>query len=342
MAEYQHVQKLGSGSFGEVWLCHDAALAVPRAVKFIPAANVADPNDFYAEARLLEQLQHENVVRVCDAGPYQGGVYIAMEYLRYGSAADERDTAGLVPIRRSRSLIAEALRGLEYLHLRDHIHCDIKPGNIMVGDAGRAKLADFGLVTQLSSDGRAQLGLGYEFHLAPETWELGELTTLTDVYAAGLTLFRLVNGDSALPQLRGNDLRDAVMAGTFIARDAFLPFVTRRMRTVIQKAIATDPSDRYQSAADFRHALEQVPILGDWTWTSNEAGEAVWHGESETHSAEVSVEIVSKREVTVTTRHRPLGGKWRRCVRHCGRIPRGKLTSHLRVALSEFTEAGHF
>lgn len=342
MAALQRIRKLGNGSFGEVWLCHERALGVDRAVKFIPSANIVDATDFYAEARMMALFEHENIVRVYDAGDApQGGVYISMEYLRNGSAVDEQDAVGLVPIRRARSLVAGALRGLEYLHSQDHIHCDVKPGNILVGDTGRAKLSDFGLVTQLSADGRAQLGIGYEFHLAPETWQTDEVSVASDIYAAGLTLFRLVDGDSSLPQLAGDALREAVVRGSFITDREFLPFVTRRLRNVVKKAIATDPDHRYSSAAEFRHALEQVPLEADWTWGQLPDGRTAWSGTSNAHRAEVTVQPVGPRvRVDVTSaRH---GSAFRRCVRHCQEVSRSKLPAHLRKVLSEFTETGHF
>ena len=226
--------------------------------------------------------QAQNVVAVVDAGQTQNGIYIAMEYLPNGSAADECGSNGFAPLRRARAMVADALRGLDYLHSRGFVNADIKPSNIMIGEGGRAKLADFGLVTQLSPSGKSRLGLAYRMHRAPESVKDGTVSVATDIYQAGITLYRLVNGDSFLKD--GPDVNDRIIDGTFPDRSAFQPFVPLRLRRIICRALEPDPDNRFASADEFRHALERVSVAGDWELgTTNNT--AVWGGASMTHDA---------------------------------------------------------
>ena len=89
MADYERIERLGAGNFGEVWLVYDRALAVKRAVKYIPKSRVQDPTNFYKEPQTLMALRHENIVRIEDAGKTSDGtLYVAMEYLPRGSLED--------------------------------------------------------------------------------------------------------------------------------------------------------------------------------------------------------------------------------------------------------------
>jgi len=76
MAEYERIKRLGAGNFGEVWLVFDQALAVQRAVKYIPPSRISDPTDFYKEPQTLMALRHDNIVEVQDAGKTQMALYM--------------------------------------------------------------------------------------------------------------------------------------------------------------------------------------------------------------------------------------------------------------------------
>ncbi len=264
MPEYQLLRKLGSGAFGEVWLANDQALGVQLAVKFVHPSRIHDASNFYAEPHTLKQLAHPNVVRVEDAGKTPDGrLYVAMEYLSRGSIADEAKGATL-PLSRAMRLISDACRGAEFAHNLGVVHRDIKPANILLSDTGAAKLSDFGLATRVTSSKLTASPYGYVAHLAPEVFLHNSTSPLSDVYALGVTLYRLVNGDAFLPSLPIDELIALVIDGKFPDRTRHRLFVPSSLRRVITKALAVEPSERYQSAAALRHALEQTRILCDW------------------------------------------------------------------------------
>lgn len=264
--DFDFQQRLGAGHFGEVWLAIDTGLNVKRAVKLIPPDRVPDKNNFFREAQLLKQSEHPNIVRVeaTEIMP-DGRVCVAMEYLPKRSIDDEA-SGGYLPLTRVKRIMVDLLRGLEYAHSQGIIHHDIKPGNILVGNSGEGKLSDFGLAISPRTDPRtvAVKHYNYTLHLAPEIYTSHDYSILSDVYACGITLYRLVNGDSFLPSVPLADVPDLSCKGQFPDRSKYRSFIPRPIRTIINKAMEVDPSARYQSAQGLRRALEGVDIQMNW------------------------------------------------------------------------------
>jgi eukaryotic-like serine/threonine-protein kinase len=212
------------------------------------------------------ELRHENIVRVEDAGTNPDGtLYIAMEYLPQGSL-ETRYHGGPAPLLRSRKFLCDVCWGLQYAHQKGFIHRDIKPANVLVGLKGEGKLSDFGLAAR-TPRGDVASPYGYLTHLAPDVFQSGVTTMLTDIYALGVTAYRLINGDSFLPTLDTEDeLIDLVIQGKYPDRTRYRPYIPRQLRSVINRALSVDPNNRYQSATHFRLALEKVSLKCDWSW----------------------------------------------------------------------------
>ncbi len=266
MPDYDRLHRLGAGAFGEVWLVFDRALGVRRAVKYIRPARIHDPTDFYREPQTLMDLRHPNVVSVEDAGTQADGtLYVAMEYLRRGSV-EQRYKGRPLPLSRGVPLLCDVCWALEYAHQRGYVHRDVKPANILLGRQGEGKLSDFGLATR-APVGDSASPYGYMTHLAPEVFTNDVTSHLTDIYAVGVTAYRLVNGDGFLPSPADfGELQDMIEDGTYPDRTYYRPYVPISLKRVINRAMNIDPDRRYQSAAGLRQDLERISIACDWTW----------------------------------------------------------------------------
>lgn len=267
-------KRLGSGYFGEVWLVTDTGLGCDYALKCIPPHKVINQNNFYQEAQVLKSAEHTNIVRVQETGVLgDARIYVAMEFLENGSLEDEASGA-YVKLSRAKRLMIDVLRGLEYAHSKGIIHRDIKPANILIGNAGEGKLSDFGLaVPDFTTLKTANLKpYQYILHLAPEVMSFTDYTQLSDIYACGVTLYRLVNGDSFLPQVDIPQARMLALSGKYPDRENYREFIPRSLKSIINKAMEVDPDNRYKSSAEFRHALEQVVLDIDWEETKLQNG----------------------------------------------------------------------
>jgi len=260
-------KRLGAGHFGEVWLAVDLGLNVERAVKLIPPDKVPDKNNFFREAQLLKAAEHANIVHVETTGTMPDGrVFVAMEYLPKGSVDDEA-RGGFLPLTRAKKIMIDVLRGLEWAHSKGIVHHDMKPGNILIGNAMEGKVSDFGLAIQPGKDPRtvAVKHYNYLLHLAPEIYTKHKYTPVSDVYACGVTLYRMINGDSLLPAIAPQDAPDLACQGLYPDRSAYRAFIPRPLKVLINRAIAVDPRDRYQTAEEMRRALEKIAIQMNWT-----------------------------------------------------------------------------
>jgi serine/threonine protein kinase len=265
-ASFDFKERLGTGHFGEVWRVVDTGLNASRALKLIPPGKVWNPSNIFHEAQILKQAEHPNVVKVEETGTMSDGkIYVAMEYLPKGSLEDEAKGA-YVPLTRAQRIMIDALRGLQHAHEKGIIHRDIKPANILVGSNKEGKLSDFGLAVPKSVNLKALGAKDYAYilHLAPEIHSGGKYTILSDIYAAGVTLYRLINGDMFLPSVAPDEVRQACLEGKFPDRANYREFVPRPMRMLVNRAIDVNRSRRFASAEEMRHTLEQLVIQMNW------------------------------------------------------------------------------
>lgn len=265
-ASFDRQKRLGSGYFGEVWLARDTGLDALRAVKIIPKHKLFNPKNFFQEAQTLKIAEHPNVVHVEETGLFDdGSVYVAMEYLESGSIEDEAK-GSYIPLTRIKRLIGDMLRGLQHAHDKGILHRDIKPANILVGGAGEGKLSDFGLALPVGAD-PTKLGIKdykYIVHRAPEVNAGGPYSFAADIYACGITMYRLVNGDSFFTVPPIFQVQDLAAEGKFPDRKHYREFVPKPWRVLINKAMNVEPNSRFQTAEELRHALEGMKACMNW------------------------------------------------------------------------------
>lgn len=276
---YRQLVCLGSGFFGEVWLEEDEGLGRKCAAKYLNPRRLP-PGTVFAEAQAMLDAEHDNVVRVYSADIEGAIPVIRMEFLPNGSVAD-RFGGSPVPVSDALHVLEDACRGVEALHARGALHRDLKPANLLIGDAGRIKVSDFGLACPLAKVGGAP-PWGYTEHLPPEALAGGGAveTVAGDIYALGVTLYRLLNGDALMRSLAATaaDIPALVVAGKYPDRGRWAPHLNDSLRRVARKAMHPDPARRYGSASELRHALEGARPAVSWTPVGSVAGASVWEG----------------------------------------------------------------
>src|SRR5258708_474267 len=199
IATYTLLDQIGYGGMAVVYRAPQETLDRTVAIK-IPSENMAAPPQvmerFRREARTAANLRHPNVITVHDFGEDERGVpYLVMEYIEGPTLADLMDTG--LDDERIPSLLNQIAAGLDYAHGRGVIHRDIKPGNVLMTEDGRAVLADFGLAWLLEG---AHLtltggGIGTPEYMSPDQAPANPIDHRCDVYALGVVLYEMLVGD---------------------------------------------------------------------------------------------------------------------------------------------------
>ncbi|RIQ13198.1 protein kinase domain-containing protein, partial [Jiangella rhizosphaerae] len=189
---------LARGGMATVYKATDTRLDRPVALKIMHAELAAD-DDFVArfinEARAVAQLSDPNVVNVFDQGEDDGAVYLAMEYIHGRTLRDVLHERGRLGADLALEVTESVLSALAAAHRAGIVHRDVKPENVLVGNDGRVKVADFGLARANSTSSKTTRGLlGTVSYISPEQ-ALGERATpRSDVYSAGIMLYELLTG----------------------------------------------------------------------------------------------------------------------------------------------------
>ncbi|MBT2551627.1 serine/threonine-protein kinase [Arthrobacter sp. ISL-5] len=334
---YRQIRRLGAGYFGEVWLEEDEGLGRLCAAKYLEPSRLAPGSFPYAEAQAMMAAKHENVVQIFSAEETDGVPVIRMEYLEAGSVEDRY--SGLpIAVRDAVRLMEEACRGVEHLHSRGLLHRDIKPGNLLLQAGGAVKLSDFGL-SCFTNGSSVVPPWSYTAHLPPEALEAdrGIDSAVGDVYALGITAYRLLNGDREFESFRAS-----IASKGSVVPDGWLPHVHPRLRRVVRKAMHAQPASRYQSAWDFRHGLEAARPVVSWVPEGPAEGQS-WAGWAEIGDVawRAAIEPAARNRWAFKV-ERALNGKgWRRIVRDCDSFPGlPGATGHAASVLGRIAEAG--
>jgi len=246
---------LASGGMGEVWRATDVVLGRSVAVKVLLPAMLTDPGfaaRFRAEARILAAFRHPNVVDVYDFDEStldgRPSAYLVMAYVDGEPLSNRIATAGRLPITETLSVVAQAADALDAAHAGGVVHRDVKPGNLLVQEDGTVVLVDFGVARSaaITAITAADAVPGTVLYMAPEQVSGNAVSAATDVYALGAVAYQCLSG---APPFNGEAPMEIALRHLNDEVPPLPADLPESVRTLVMRALAKDPADRYASAA---------------------------------------------------------------------------------------------
>ena len=275
LRQYVIADKLGEGGMGVVWKAHDTTLDRDVALKILPAESAANEirrERFFREARAASALNHPNIVTIYEINSDGDVDFIAMELVE-GETLSARLARGAMPIGAALDVARQTADALARAHKAGIVHRDLKPGNVMINHDGLVKVLDFGLAkvdlrsandeqtgeeTRLALT-RAGTAIGTLGYMSPEQAIGDAVDTRSDVFSFGVVLYLMLTG--ALP-FEG-DTNAALLRALHFGEPKDLASarsdVPAWLASVVRKALANEPKDRFQHMGEVAAALRQPP-----------------------------------------------------------------------------------
>src|SRR5258707_1151802 len=273
IGHYRIVERIGAGGMGEVYRAHDEQLDRDVALKVLPSGTLTHEGarrQFRKEALTLAKLNHPNIETVHEFNSQSGVDFLAMELVP-GSPLSHRLKSGALAELEVVGLGAQLAEALAVAHENGVIHRDLKPSNLMVTPDGRLKILDFGLALLLVPAQESDLTQsitttstnisGTVPYMSPEQLRGLPVDARSDIYAAGTVLYEMATGLRPFPQSQSAELIGAILHETPDPPRSRNGRISPSLESVIMKALEKDPAQRYQSAREFRIALEAVSRL---------------------------------------------------------------------------------
>jgi hypothetical protein len=271
LGRYRLLTEIGRGVMGTVYRATDPLIERDVAIKTLHPALPEEAmhevrERFLREAKSAGRLNHPNIVTIYDVGEQDGIAYIAMELLEGRSLQKMLRDPGPLPFRLIAELAAQVADGLDHAQRFAIVHRDVKPANIMVSLAGRAKLTDFG-VAYVPSSAMTQAGtaIGSPKYMSPEQVLALPVDPRSDIFSLGVVLYEMLTrrtpferpGESHLFSLMNRIARDPYQPATQL--DPQIPAAFDR---VLARALAKNPDERYSRAGEMAHDLRNLGNQG--------------------------------------------------------------------------------
>jgi hypothetical protein len=260
---------IGSGAYGEVWSATNKKTGRKVAIKFYSRRSSADIQLLAREVEKLAVLAADRyVVQLLDVGWDVEPPYFVMDYIEHGSLEDRLNQIEPIPTAHAVELFQEVATAMMHLHGKGILHCDLKPGNVLLDQDGKPRVADFGQ-SRLSTEQTPALGT--LFFMAPEQADLDAVPDAKwDVYGLGALLFCMLTGKppyfcaELADRIEGTqdithrlaNYREALQRADKPTEHRKVPGVDRMLADVIDRCIAVDPDERYSSVQSVLYALQ--------------------------------------------------------------------------------------
>lgn len=278
--KYLLVDKIGTGGMAELYLAKQTGLkgfekviAIKRILPHL-TQDTEFVNMFINEAKLAALLSHQNIVQIFDLGHVEGIYYIAMEYIMGKDLRSllrkRKEKKTLMPIELSLMITSRVCSGLDYAHRKKDlygndlniVHRDVSPQNILISYEGEVKIVDFGIAKAASGGSETKAGVlkGKLAYMSPEQAWGKPVDRRTDVFATGVVLYEMLTGERPFKASSDFELLEKVRQATFDPPSKLNPEISPDLESIMLKALAKDPAERYQTTSELELDLENLVV----------------------------------------------------------------------------------
>lgn len=259
--QYDFIRQIGEGGMGKVYEAYDKVLKRKVAIKRVKPELVRSSyirEQFLSEARLVALLRHPCIVEIYTVIESESALYLVFEYVDGQTLETRLDIDGRLPFSKVKNIFKYVCRGLQYAHSQDVVHCDLKPGNIMLYDDDKAKVMDFGVAKKTADhDTGARTVAGTPAYMAPEQ-QKGFMRKQSDVYSLALCVYEALVGQVPWT-VQGFD----IASKKIVPVSKLAPHIPKAVNDLLEDALKEDPKERIQSIEEFWSRLEAIEPLED-------------------------------------------------------------------------------
>jgi TolB-like protein/predicted Ser/Thr protein kinase len=275
VSHYRILEKLGEGGMGEVYLAEDTLLDRKVALKFLSERFQEDPTArkrFLQEAKSAAAIDHPYVCNIFDVGEERGRSFIVMEYVT-GQTLAERLKEAPLPLAQAVAVSSEIAEALEEAHGKNVVHRDLKPSNIMLTPGGHAKVMDFGLAKQLTTEvvqpedetqsrlTEQGLTAGTLAYMSPEQLCGREVDLRSDIFSFGIVLYEMVTGVHPFRKDSRMETASAIQKDVPSPLSRYTEDAPELLQHIVRKMLTQDLDQRYQLVHEVRTDLAELTGL---------------------------------------------------------------------------------
>jgi serine/threonine protein kinase len=282
---YRILQKLAQGSMCSVYKGMHIGLEQEVAIKFLLPEYFDDKDfrqRFIKEAKIQAKLSHPNVVKTLNFIEDDNETLMVMEYINGESLDMLLKRTGALPPERAAAMLESVLAAIGFMHSKGIVHRDIKPANIMISYEGFVKVMDFGIAKVMGENGltRAGVRMGTLWYMSPEQIKGEPATVMSDIYSLGVTFYQMVTGAVPFDGETEFEIMKSHLDKEPVAPWKINKELDKVIGSVILRAMAKDPKDRYQNVRDFMSEIRRAVkpqvatkfFIPDMTWRGSLMG----------------------------------------------------------------------
>ena len=265
LGSYRIINQIGQGGMATVYKAYQPSMDRHVAIKVLPS-QLAESKEFVKrfqqEARIIARLEHPHILPVFDYGESDGIAYFVMRYLEAGTLKDRMVARRPLPLNEIDRIFTQLTDALSYAHGHGVVHRDLKPANALVDSQGNLFLTDFGIAKLLENASprltQTDAIMGTPAYISPEQAQARAVDQRSDIYSLGIILYEMVTGqvpfEAETPlAIILKHVSDPLPPPSLIKKD-----ISPMLEQVILKALAKDPEDRFETAAEFLAAWKRV------------------------------------------------------------------------------------